>query len=320
MCKISIIVPVYGVEDYIERCARSLFEQTFDDIEYIFVDDSSPDNSISILECIAANYPQRKKSVKIIRHDVNQGLPSTRHTGLLNATGDYILHCDSDDWLDLNACAILYDKAIKTDSDVVVFDIARTDGQKQIGYTKGTRIDNVDDFVIDMMLMKSSWSVVNKLFKREVYSVVWEYPKYGVGEDLGLCMQLIHGCKKMSFVDMPLYNYYINPKSLTHDVTEEKALKRYRECKSNADLVISFYDNYVDEEFKSFLFFIKWSVRYTIWGLVHNKNYFELWRNTYPEVDREVLLSRHVRLSEKLRLCLTYLKLYPRKKNRISLK
>lgn len=68
MLKVSVIVPIYGVEKYIERCARSLFEQTLDDIEYIFVDDCSPDKSIEILNAVIADYPQKIPYIKIIQH------------------------------------------------------------------------------------------------------------------------------------------------------------------------------------------------------------------------------------------------------------
>lgn len=99
--KISVIIPVYGVERYIEQCACSLFEQTMQDgIEFIFVDDCSPDKSIEILENVLREYPHREQQVKIIRHTENQGLGGARKTGMEYATGEYIIHCDSDDWVE----------------------------------------------------------------------------------------------------------------------------------------------------------------------------------------------------------------------------
>ena len=95
--KVSIIVPIYGVEHFIERCARSLFEQTLDGIEFIFVNDSTPDNSISILLRVLEDYPNRQNQVRIVQHEVNKGLPFARQTGIRLAKGEYIAHCDSDD-------------------------------------------------------------------------------------------------------------------------------------------------------------------------------------------------------------------------------
>ena len=92
---ISIIVPVYNVSRYIERCARSLFEQSLNDIEYIFVDDCSPDNSIEILHQILSDYPSRMAQVKIISHEKNRGVAAARNTGLKLASGEFIAQCDS---------------------------------------------------------------------------------------------------------------------------------------------------------------------------------------------------------------------------------
>lgn len=108
MPKVSVIIPVYGVEKYIERCARSLFEQTLEDMEFIFVDDSTRDNSIDILLEVINEYPQRKNQIKILTHEVNKGLPAARQTGIKAAKGDYIAHCDSDDWVTPNAYQEMY--------------------------------------------------------------------------------------------------------------------------------------------------------------------------------------------------------------------
>ncbi|MBO5667722.1 MAG: glycosyltransferase family 2 protein, partial [Lentisphaeria bacterium] len=88
--KVSVCIPVYGVEKYIERCARSLFEQTMrDGIEFIFVNDCTPDKSIEILEQILSEYPHRQEQTKIIHHKQNGGLVAARNTGLAHASGEY---------------------------------------------------------------------------------------------------------------------------------------------------------------------------------------------------------------------------------------
>ena len=118
--KISVCIPVYGVEKYIERCARSLFEQTLKDgIEFIFVNDCTPDKSIEVLEKVLNEYPHRKDQVKIINHAQNCGLVSARKTSLEHAVGDYIVHCDSDDWCDPNLYEAMYNVAVENDADMV---------------------------------------------------------------------------------------------------------------------------------------------------------------------------------------------------------
>lgn len=119
--KVSILVPVYGVEKYIERCARSLFEQTYDNIEYIFVDDCTKDRSIEILQKVLEDYPNRKNQVKILHHDKNRGLSAARNTALDASTGDYLMHVDSDDYLRKDAVLLLAEKITTASSQVIIF-------------------------------------------------------------------------------------------------------------------------------------------------------------------------------------------------------
>ena len=99
--KVSVCIPVFGVEKYIERCARSLFEQTMQKgIEFIFVNDCTPDRSIEILRQVLEEYPHRHPWVKIIDHTQNNGVGKTRRIAIENASGAYIIHCDPDDWVD----------------------------------------------------------------------------------------------------------------------------------------------------------------------------------------------------------------------------
>ena len=97
--KVSILVPIYGVEHYIEQCARSLFEQSYSDIEYIFVNDCTPDSSMDILKQVLSIYPNRKSQVRIIEHEHNQGLGAARLTATKAATGEAVMHVDSDDYI-----------------------------------------------------------------------------------------------------------------------------------------------------------------------------------------------------------------------------
>ena len=92
MIKVSVIIPIYNVEHFITRCATSLLEQTMKDVEFIFVDDVTPDKSIHLLQEVLGHYPERKEQVKLIRHVTNQGLPAARNSGLAVASGEYIFH------------------------------------------------------------------------------------------------------------------------------------------------------------------------------------------------------------------------------------
>ena len=122
MPKVSIIIPVYKAEQYIDRCVRALFGQNLRDLEYIFVDDCSPDRSIDVMEQVLREYPDRQQQVKIIRHRRNMGVGQSRQDGIDEATGEYIIHCDPDDWVEPEMYYLMYDAACRTNADIVVCD------------------------------------------------------------------------------------------------------------------------------------------------------------------------------------------------------
>lgn len=119
---VSICVPVYNVEQYIERCCHSLFGQSYNNIEYIFVDDCSPDESINIVRKTLLDYPQRINSVQIIKHKENKGLSGTRNSGVDASNGYFLLFVDSDDYIDSQTVELLVRQAMRDDSDVVIYD------------------------------------------------------------------------------------------------------------------------------------------------------------------------------------------------------
>ena len=108
MINVSVIVPVYKVEAFIEHCIRSLMEQTLREVEFVIVDDCSPDNSLSIARRVIKDYPEREGQVRLIRHEANKGLPAARNSGLAVATGEYVFHCDSDDFVEPEMLERLY--------------------------------------------------------------------------------------------------------------------------------------------------------------------------------------------------------------------
>ena len=99
---ISILVPVFKVEKYIVKCLDTIFNQTYTDIEYVFVNDCTPDNSMHLLNSYIDNHNIDRDKVKIISHSQNQGIAVTRNDCIANATGEYVLFVDSDDWVELD--------------------------------------------------------------------------------------------------------------------------------------------------------------------------------------------------------------------------
>ncbi len=221
--KVSIIVPIYNVEKYIERCAVSLFEQNFEDIEYIFVNDCTTDKSVEILEKIIEKYSNRKPFVKLIHHKKNRGLGATRKTGIESAVGKYILHIDSDDWCELNMVSLLYNKAEETDADIVACDYFISYTRKEI-YKKQEYTGNIKQDVLNLwigLLRPYTW---NKLIKKTLYTKNNIYPttKIVMPEDYWLTVRLFSIAKKIAYVPRALYHYWQeNENSITHNFSEK---------------------------------------------------------------------------------------------------
>lgn len=121
--KVSILVPVFKASAYIEKCAESIFNQTFEDIQYIFVNDATPDDSMEKLNLVIHRFPARKNQIMIIHNSENKGSGFTKNLALDSASGDYIAFVDSDDYIDADMIEILYLKAINENADIVVSDI-----------------------------------------------------------------------------------------------------------------------------------------------------------------------------------------------------
>lgn len=300
MHKISVIVPVYGVEKYIERCARSLFEQTLDEIEYIFVDDCTPDKSIEILEKVLDDYPDRKRQVKIVRLEKNGGLPQARKAGIQQATGDYLIHCDSDDWVDVTMYEKLYRKAVETGADMVWCDYYRVrDGKNELNSQKCENdILKVVKSILDSTLMAS---VCNRLYKRRLHRADFIYPVENMTEDFVYTLQLLLNSEKIAYLPESLYYYRQNPVSITKQSDENAVLKRFKSYKKNCDLALSIMEKYRIEVNAEYIVYRKYLCKEQLGPILHIAKYKELFIETYPEINSKIYFNRLIRLKSKVK-------------------
>ena len=222
---VSVIVPVYNVAPYIERCAKSLFEQTIQNIEIIFVDDCSPDNSIELVKKLADNYPDRLAQIKYVRHEHNRGLAQARKTGLDVATGEYVAHCDSDDYVSVDMYEKLYHEAQRTKSEIVYCDFIMDYGEQKLICRSAELCQDKISFLERYIVY--SWNVLwNMIVKRSLYlDNPISYP-LGISfcEDLYVACQLFYYAKEVSKVNDALYYYNrLNVSSITHGVNSKIA-------------------------------------------------------------------------------------------------
>ena len=205
--KVSIIVPVYKVERYIEQCAESILSQTWNDIQFIFVDDGSPDSSIAILEAlIDKRFAGLKDRVEII-HKTNGGLPQARLSGLQKATGEYVLQVDSDDWLEKDAVEKLVHKAEDTHADVVYFYVRKEKGNGRSHVSKDKEYADPKAFSKDVFRFRAHGYMVNKFARRSCYRPDLFYPTGNMHEDVVLTGQMLFHCSKVVRLPEALYHY-----------------------------------------------------------------------------------------------------------------
>ena len=295
MPKVSVIIPIYKVEKYIERCAISLFEQTLNDIEYIFINDCTTDNSMGILQEIISRYPNRQSQVHVFDLPINNGLPAVRKYGLQYAKGEYIAHCDSDDWLDKTAYEKLYYRAIQDNSDIVFCDYYKSNGIQHslIERNIDTRSKNT---IIKSVSKKAYWTVWSALVRHSIYTdnqII--YPAQNNGEDFALMFQLIYYARSFSKINEALYYYYFNPDSISNVLTENAYIKRYNQLIINTELIIDFIKgNNEISQYENLIMLYKLYCRTKITPLTNQKKYLALWKSTFPELKTSKILTNFI--------------------------
>lgn len=237
---VSVIVPIYGVEKYIENCALSLFKQTMtDNVEFIFVNDTTKDNSIEILLNVISRFPRLESQIRIISHNENKGLPAARNTGLEAARGEYIIHIDGDDFAEPTMLEDLYEAVKANDADFAWCDyyISFVDKKRLL---RQPSFDTPMGAVRGMLRGTMKYNVWNKICRRSLYldNNITFPDGNAMGEDITMIMVALHA-KKCVYVDKPLYNYVQSDVQMTANYTEEKlASLRY-----NCDRVRLYIEN-----------------------------------------------------------------------------
>ena len=232
---ISIIIPVYNVEKYIYRCIDSILAQTFTDFECILINDGSTDNSPAICD----KYANNDKRFKVIHKKQNEGLPKARKSGLDTAVGEYILHIDSDDWIEKDMLEKLYTKAIYGNFDMVWCDYYENYKENYKYFNSNVVGLNKIDIYKKLLCGKLHSGVWNKLVKRTIYinNNIYFSPA-NQWEDFTLMVQIIYYAENIGYVDKALYHYRINMDSLSFD--EERVVKRIDESYENLSMIIDF--------------------------------------------------------------------------------
>lgn len=216
MQAVSVIVPVYKVEKYIKRCVNSILSQTFKDFELILVDDGSPDNCGAICD----EYALKDNRIHVI-HQNNRGLSAARNAGIdwafMNSDTQWLTFIDSDDWVHEQYLEALYSAAIQNNTAISACAFEETDGD--LIYVNSNQLKGQ---IWDPDHFYSRYNVYAtiacaKLYKKECFYDI-RYPEGKIHEDEFVTYKILFPCKEITFIEAPLYAYFVNSNGITKSV------------------------------------------------------------------------------------------------------
>jgi len=293
--KISIIVPVYKVENELKRCMDSLLNQTLKDIEIILVDDGSPDKCPQLCD----NYALEDNRIKVI-HKENGGLSDARNVGLIHANGDYILFVDSDDYISSNACEVLYFHAIKDDLDIVVGDAKRIEKHEERLMSHANislnKIMKGTDFLKEQLkyhgmhmaawlnLYKKDFLIENELF----------FKKGILHEDEQWTPRVFLKANNVKYIRFAFYYYIIRENSITRNKDRTKnGIDLINTCYELEKI----YEKVEDKELKELL------NDYLVMLFLHAINYGDLYEKKYNELySKDFLIGKSISIKNKMKV------------------
>lgn len=266
--KISIIIPVYKVELYLEESVKSVLNQTYQNLEIILVDDGSPDKCPEICDKLA----KEDSRIKVI-HKENGGLSSARNAGLDIATGDYILFVDSDDTINPQMCEILLNNLIDTNADVSMCSMKKIqsidnpkDKQYNLESIKYQIFENDEVFSLlfnkKVQMISAAWA---KLYKKEIFDNI-RFPLGKIHEDEATIHEILAECNKAVYVELPMYNNLQRGDSITGEAFNKKRLNALDALKQRVEFVKNKKPQFLNDSINQYVkililyyYYSKWS-------------------------------------------------------------
>ena len=308
MEKVSIVVPVYNVEDYLKYCVDSLINQSYKNIEIILVDDGSTDDSGKICD----KYAQEDDRIRVL-HIENGGLSNARNTGVNVASAEWVMFIDSDDYYDRRTVEYLVQLQKKYAVDLVatsVIEVRDFQSDDFIG-----SLTDIDSLKLDRYTALKEMFYGNivgthpggKLYKKEIL-MKFPFPKGMIYEDLAVSFEHIGACNEIAVGYINLYKYYRRPGSIVNSSYSDKFLDFYKAIELNREYVERDYPN--DQEMKKAL-----TVRYVFKGLhvVHALLGSQMYeqvnkiRKEYRRYWKDILINSHITRKNKLKYLLLLL-------------
>lgn len=246
---VSILVPVYGTEKYIEKCVRSILDQTYPNIEIVIVNDCTPDNSMKIIRDVMAAYPNRVNDVKIVNHAVNQGIAVSRNDCIDAAKGDFLFFLDSDDWIDLETIETLVDKQLETNADIVSAKRMVNEDELTPNYIE-PNYPSRDAMLTHYLTQGWHHELWGRLIRHSLFTNndIRCIPGCDMAEDWRMTPMLVWYAQRIAFVNKYFYHYRHNDNSICFSSKSfEHALELKKQAYQN---ISSLFDFFIEKDRK----------------------------------------------------------------------
>jgi len=293
-------VPIYNAAPYLEKCIESLMHQTLDDIEYIFINDASTDESACILSQVIKKYPHRYSKVENL--DTNGGISNARNIGLSKATGEYVTHCDSDDWVDPEMYETLYHIASEHCADIAACNFINEYEHSSKTYSQpySTNMEDNIRSLLDGSIFPSLWS---SIIKRElIKNQGLQFPKnLNMGEDLLFNVRAYLRANKIVHTTIPLYHY----RHSTNSICVRRSI-----ISINSDITIAqiiekeLIENGVFQKYAHEIMFRKFFSKLPLINDMNDCDSYKTWLTIYPETNKKIWQYSKIDWKQKLRLWL----------------
>ena len=286
MNKISVIIPVFNDETHIGRSVESVCAQTIvSQLEIIIVDDGSSDNSVATARDVLVRHSMLQQARLILLKE-NHGVANARKAALESAAGEYVMFCDSDDWMEPRMCEMMLSKAETEGCDLVVCDYNSVCGDKVEAIGPCFK----ENFLQQLILCRVTGSLWNKLVRASILKRAdFIYPDHDFSEDHAYCLQFAIFADKIGYVQMPLYNYVKRQDSLVRSQKPARIRKRYDDDLANVAVEMSALEKAgLTEKFREEIVARKLQTKNTY------RQDGTLWKNAFPELDGQIFRSRYI--------------------------
>lgn len=304
---ISVIIPVYNAAECLNRCFDSITRQTYRNLEVLFVDDCSNDDSEACIRLFMKKQEASDLKIKYIHHEYNKGVAAARNTGLDNATGEYVYYLDADDFIEDNTLELLYKEADETETDIVGCEWFLSFNKNERHMVQ-PKVSSGEELFIKMARGVIRWNLWLFMVKRSLYedNNIRFIDKMNMGEDMMVMMKLALYSNKVSILNIPLY-HYVQTKS--DSLTRNWSKGYMDQITANVNEVERHVKGSYGDRFNKEINFLKLNIKLPLLISASTADY-KKWMKWFPEANNSIMYNKDISLRTRMIQMFAYKRQY----------